>query len=168
MKCVLVIGCFFAAVGVMAKDGFWAALTPEQRAAAGIEHLTPAQRAALDALAERFVEAQTIHEVTAARERTRAEVKATLEAEKKARIGFEPGPTDLDAIRTRIMGEFRGWEKGTVFRLENGQIWAVADNEIRAFALRRDPDVEIRPAAFGTWKLHLLPEGLWVRVKRVK
>lgn len=168
MKCLLVIGCAFVATLSMGKESFWTNLTPEQRAAAGVENLTPQQRDALDALARRYVEVQTIHEVTTARERTRAEVKAALEAEKKAQAGFQHTPTAADTIRTRITGEFRGWQKGAVLHLANGQTWVVDDNDARAFALRHDPEVEIRPAAFGTWKLYLLPEGLWVRVRRVK
>ncbi len=30
---------------------------------------------------------------------------------------------EQEGIRTRIVGEFRGWDGDTVFRLENGQVW---------------------------------------------
>ena len=64
----------------------------------------------------------------------------------------------------------RGWNKGSTFRLQNGQVWQVdgtPDN--RFFPKRVDPEVELRPAgSFGGWKLYVQPEGLWVRVKRIK
>ena len=169
MKTFLAVCCALSVSALAAAEkNFWDSLTPEQRAMAGVEALTEQQRAALNALANRYVETRTIHEVTAATDRARAEVRATLEAEKKARVGFDQAPAATDTIRTRITGEFRGWQKGTVLRLENGQTWVVDDSDVRAFSVRRDAEVEIRPAAFGTWKLYLLPDGLWVRVRRVK
>ncbi|MBA3849498.1 MAG: hypothetical protein C0502_05810 [Opitutus sp.] len=149
---------------------FYDHLTPEQRRAAGIGQLTEEQRAALNALADLWAEAQAEPAIVAAREKAVAEVREQTKAEKGKNLGFASTPTAADIIRTRIAGPFRGWEKWTVFRLENGQTWAVDGGgvEPRFFGLRENPEIEIRPAAFGTWKLYLLPDGLWVRVKRVQ
>lgn len=170
--CVLFASAF-------ARESFWQSLTPEQRAKAGLENLTPEQQAALDTLAERYVSQESEHAVDHARQKAIAEAKATakaeakaeLEAEKKASVGLAPKPaaTEADAIRSRIAGTFRGWGPNTTFRLENGQVWAADRNsESRFFGARENVEVEIRPAAFGTWKLFLMPDGLWVRVKRVQ
>ena len=102
-----------------------------------------------------------------ARAETAAAVRAQAQAEEKKALGFAKKAAADDAIRTRIAGAFRGWGKGTVFQLENGQSWVVEDSEARYFPKRDNPEVELKPSTFGSWKLYLLPEGLWVRVKRV-
>ena len=164
---ILALFCLLAAT-LVARESFWDSLTPAQRELAGIAQLNEQQRAALNALASQFVTAQSVHEVTAASQRARAEAMAQADAEQKSRLGFSRAPSAKDVIRSRIVGEFRGWQAGTVFQLENGQTWIVEGREARAFSLRRDPEVEIQPAAFGAWKLYVQPEGLWVHVKRVK
>jgi len=182
MKQALVVFCVLVA-SAAARESFWQSLTPEQRARAGVEQLTAEQQAVLDALAERYAATQSEHAVTSARQKAiaevkavakaeaKAEVKAELEAEKKASVGLapKPGAPEADVIRSRLAATFRGWGPNTSFRLENGQVW-VADRyaESRYFPPRENAEVEIRPATFGTWKLYLLPDGLWVRVKRVQ
>lgn len=178
MKKAAVVFCVLVA-SAFARESFWQSLTPEQRAKAGVENLNEEQRAALDALAERYVEAQTEHAVNYARQKAIAEVKeeakveakAAVEAEQKASVGLasKSGAPETEAIRSRIAGTFRGWEPNARFRLENGQVWVADRNaESRFFAARENVEVEIRPASFGTWKLFLMPDGLWVRVKRVQ
>lgn len=185
MKKLAALFCLFAAT-LSADEKFWESLTPEQRATAGVESLTKAQRAALNELARRYVAGQAEHQVTQARARAvaevreqvkaevrqevRQEVQAEVKAEEAKKVGFERTAAPDDAIRTRIAGTFRGWGKGTVFRLENGQVWAVDGGtvEARFFTRRENPEVELRPSSFGTWKLFVQPEGLWVRVKRVQ
>ncbi|MCM2274552.1 MAG: hypothetical protein NDI75_07180 [Candidatus Didemnitutus sp.] len=167
MKKLLVWFCL-TAVSLGAAESFWAGLTSEQRALAGVDQLSESQRAALDALAQEYLKTQTVHVVTAASERARAEVKSKMEAERKARVGFLDEPTEADTIRTRIAGELRRWAPGTIIRMENGQGWQVEKgSDVRVFSPRQNPAVEIRPASFGSWKLFLMPDGAWVRVKRV-
>lgn len=113
---------------------------------------------------------QAEHQVARAREKAVAEVRAQVKAEEAKKVGFEAKAAPAEGFRTRIVGPFRGWSKGTVFPLENGQSWAVDGGSVEArhFTLRESPEVELKPAGFGSWKLYLLPEGLWVRVKRVQ
>lgn len=182
MKKAVLVFCVLVA-SAFARESFWRSLTPEQRAKAGLENLSEEQRAALDVLAAEYVTQETDHAVAYARQKAIAEVKevakaeakaqakAEIEAENKARVGLAPKPsaTEADAIRSRIAGTFRAWGPNTTFRLENGQVWVAERNaESRFFGARENAEVEIRPSSFGTWKLFLLPEGLWVRVKRVQ
>ena len=37
--------------------------------------------------------------------------------------------TEPDTVSSKLVGEFRGWEKGTVLKLANGQSWEVRDDE---------------------------------------
>lgn len=143
---------------------------------------TPAQQAALDAAALRFaregacqavevVRAETTEVVRQVRAQARAEAKAEAAVEvrgkKLAGAGLAAREDD-EIIRTRIAGEFRGWKGQTVFTLENGQVWRQTDKENRFFPLRVNPEVELIPSKWVGWKLQLLPDGLWIRVKRVR
>lgn len=183
MKLRLLVLVALAAVVVHGTENekFYDRLTPEERRAAGIDQLTPEQQAALSVLAERWAQAKSEPAVTAARQQAIAEVKAVakeearaaakaeLEAEKKARVGLADKKSEPDLIHAKLLGTFRAWGPGAVFPLENGQIWMAEKNtEERFFGRRDDVEVEIRPSAFGTWKLTLLPDGLWIRVKRIK
>lgn len=168
MRSFLLVLLLPLGVAASVTGGFYGSLTPAQRRAAGIADLTPEQQAALGVLADEWVAAKAEPAIVAARVRAAAEVRAQVAEEEKRQLGFDRTPAPDTVVRSRLVGPFRGWGKGTVFRLENGQSWAVADNDLRAFPRRDNPEVEIRPGGFGTWKLAVLPEGLWVRVKRVE
>ena len=71
-------------------------------------------------------------------------------------------------MRTRILGDFRGWTGRTTFTLANNQVWQQEGGDNCFFPKMVDPEVEIRPARLGGWKLTLLKEGLWIRVKRIR
>lgn len=163
---------------VVAAENFYEKLTPEQRRAAGIDTLTPEQQAALSALADRWATARVEPALTEARQQAAAEAKsaakaaakAEFEAEQKARVGLTPkSDAPEEVIRSRIVGTFRGWGPGRSIQLENGQVW-VADRytESRYFKPRENTEVELRPSTSGSWKLYLMPDGLWVRVKRIQ
>lgn len=157
----------------LATEDFWRQLTPDERKAAGYDQLSAEQRALIDRLARRFAETkanQAIPIVTEkAREEGRAEARAAALAQKKASLGLAPREDDeTEVIRTRISGEFRGWTGRTRFTLANDQVWQQDQSESRFFPLMVDPEVEIRPSRLGGWKMTLLKEGLWIRVKRVR
>lgn len=183
MKLFLLAGLFLLGGGqALAVDNFWAQLTPGERAAAGVAALTPAQRAALDALAARYakegarrevevVQAASRKEVAEAarqaREQAKAEVKAEVRQQKLANAGLAARDDD-ETIRTRIAGDFRGWTGSTTFQLENGQTWQQTDRESRFFPKMLNPEVELVPSKMAGWKMTLLAEGLWIRVKRIR
>lgn len=190
MKKLLVLGCcgWLALVG-RAAESFVQQLTPEERRAAGLDTLTPTQQAALDALADRFakegarvtedrVREETKVEVAKVREESKAEVakareetRTTVEKEVKQRETAQAGrPVKIEAqvVASRIKGTFRGWNGRTLFALENGQQWVQTDPEDTYWApVQQSPEVEVRPSGFGGWKLQVMPNGHWVRVKRV-
>ncbi len=156
-----------------AAEDFWQRLTPEERKAAGFDQLSIEQRAVIDRLARRFAEAQASQAIPVvaekAREEGRAEARAAALEQKKANLGLAPREDDETAvIRTRISGDFRGWTGQTRFTLANDQVWQQDQSESRFFPLMVDPEVEIRPSRLGGWKMTLLKEGLWIRVKRVR
>lgn len=72
-----------------------------------------------------------------------------------------------DVIESRILGEFRGWNGRTVFRLENGQVWqqsAPGEFVYRA----QDPVIVIRRGTFGSYLLRVDGKGTTVRVRRIE
>lgn len=157
----------------LAADDFWQHLTPDERKAAGFDQLSAEQRALIDRLARRFAEAQANQKIPVvtekAREEGRAEARAAALEQKKANIGLAPREDDeTEVIRTRITGDFRGWTGRTRFTLANDQVWQQDQAESRFFPLVVDPEVEIRPSRLGGWKMTLVKEGLWIRVKRVR
>jgi hypothetical protein len=181
---------FATAMGALsaAGAGFWQQLTSEERRAAGVDQLTPEQQAALDQLAGRFARegARQVREAAKtevseqvkaeAREEAKAEVreevKRELKAEQKAHEEAKSGlPVDEKntIIHSRIVGKFHGWSGGTEFHLENGQTWVQTNSSDSLWVpTMENPDVEIRPAGFGGWKLFLGEKGFWLHVRRVK
>jgi hypothetical protein len=158
---------------VLAAEDFWQHLTPDERKAAGYDQLNAEQRALIDRLARRFAETKANQAIPVvaekAREEGRAEARAAALERKKANIGLAPREDDeTEVIRTRISGEFRGWTGRTRFTLANDQVWQQDQTESRFFPLMVNPEVEIRPSRLGGWKMTLLKEGLWIRVKRVR
>jgi hypothetical protein len=65
-------------------------------------------------------------------------------------------------VSSSLRGEFRGWQNGTVFELENGQRWRVLDSDFATKPLP-SPKVTISPGLFGSW--YMLVEGTSVKAK---
>lgn len=178
----VLLAALLSAGAAPAAEEFWQQLTPAERAAAGLDHLTPEQKAALDQLAERFakegarravetVKAAAKAEEVAAVQQAREEAKAAAKTEarqKKIENAGLAARDDDEIIRTRISGDFRGWTGHTTFRLANGQVWQQGDKENRFFPKMVDPEVELVPSKWSGWKMTILQEGLWVKVKRIK
>ena len=167
----LVIFLAAAATTPAAAPGFWQRLTPAERRAAGVEQLTPAQQQALDSLAEQYAGDAARQVRAEARQEVREEVRRELTAETTtkaaARAGL-PAEDDRAVIRTRITGKTNGWSGSTTFRLENGQVWVQTDHRDSYWMqTAENPEVELRPASLGGWKLFLTGRNAWVRVRRV-
>ena len=69
---------------------------------------------------------------------------------------------------SRIAGSFNGWRGGTIFELENGQVWQQSNPDV--FVLpkaKTNPSVRLKASGFGGYWMSV--EGCpKVRVKRVK
>lgn len=151
---LLILSCTIATA---ADATFTSTLTPEERIAAGVDGLTPAQLAQLDALVQRYRNAEVTREVVNA-------VKETHENE----AGFDSRSIGT-RIESKLIGACNGWNKNTHFRLENGQVWKVSNSDSIYHHTRKltNPAVLIEPAAISGYWLRI--EGLpKVRVKRVK
>ena len=86
----------------------------------------------------------------------------------KMKVLVSPGTTiEYKPVESRIVGGIRGWEPQTVFVLENGQCWKVANDDRYYFGkLLVNPKVVIRSSTFGGFKMHIEDIGD-VRVRLV-
>ena len=67
----------------------------------------------------------------------------------------------------RIQGTFKGWDKGLIVTLENGQKWKVVSNS-RGYIKLNSPKAVIERAFFGSYKMRVEGYTPVAKVKRVK
>jgi len=164
-RLALFLTALWVPAAVTAQQGFASLeeqMSGQEFQAAGLEKLTPAELAALN-------------------EWIRSRSLATLDSPRHTPSGSVAGsgggddyaPPDIDKMKrepivTRINGTFSGWDGQTVFRLENGMIWAQADNDKFYIQELRNPTVTIEPALFGAWKLSVEGYDEDCRVERIE
>ena len=74
---------------------------------------------------------------------------------------------DIEQVVSRIDGEFRGWSGGTIFKLENGQVWKQIQSGRQGYRAHR-PVVTIKRGYLGSFLLQVEGLNQRVRVKRIK
>lgn len=136
-------------------------LSAEQLRATGLDTLTPEQLALLNSLLDQQA-AATVQAV-------RAEAKAEAAAAGTQR---DPDPSRFiglsdEPITSRAKGTISGWEPGTEFVLENGQVWKVLKGKLRLDAPRESPEILVVPGIAGRWFLQVDPELPKARVYRI-
>jgi hypothetical protein len=173
MKRAIVFGILLLGGAVVAsadESGFTQQLSPGDFAAAGLNKLSPDELARLDRLVQGFRSAAAAAQASAeARERqAEADAKAAraaqAAAEKKAQ-GFLaktrglllPGAQiEYQPLESRVVGPVRGWEAGTIFRLENGQRWQVEKNTTDYYGdTVQNPKARIVPAPISGFKIEI-------------
>lgn len=150
---IFLLSCMAA---LAAESTFSSTLAPEELRQAGIDGLQPEQLARLDALVERYTHGEVDRGVT----------EVIEEKEDKESLGNpRKGPKLIEA---RIIGRFQGWGGGTIFRLENGQIWQQANPEsYKASKPVMNPGVVLKKSKIGGYWMHV--EGFpGVRVRRIE
>jgi hypothetical protein len=126
-----------------------ALMTADEFSAAGLERLSPTELEALNRWLLRYTARQA------------SELRQHNEL-----ITEEIRKVEQEGVRTRIVGEFRGWDGDTVFRLENGQVWKQrlpGNLHYRASA----PEVELSKNFMGYWMLRVLEADRAVGVTRI-
>ena len=79
------------------------------------------------------------------------------------------GEPEDDVINSRIVGTFDGWEKkGTLFKLANGMIWQMTENDSFHIPPVENPEVVIKKGFMSKWKLSLPGHKDKVSVKRIQ
>jgi hypothetical protein len=77
-------------------------------------------------------------------------------------------PAAVEAMESRLAGNYDGWNGRTVFRLENGQVWQQNDSSSRIDSVRPSPAVKIYPGMLGVYWLEIEGINQRVKVKPVK
>lgn len=146
--------------------------------AAGLAKLSPEELARLDALVRDYqrgitaaAEAKVVRAETETKVAQERAVRAETKEKKpeggllaKAKVLLAPG-TEVEYATTesRIVGDFSGWEGRTVFTLENGQRWQVANGGSYYTPKMANPKVKVVPGALGGFWMTV--EGVATRVK---
>lgn len=74
---------------------------------------------------------------------------------------------EQEPVRSSIAGEFRGWSRGTVFTLANGDSWQVTEG---SYSVRpvSNPSVTIRPGVISGWYMEVDGHPVKAKVRRLK
>ncbi|HVI58202.1 MAG TPA: hypothetical protein VM619_04925 [Luteimonas sp.] len=132
-------------------------MTPEEFKAAGLDKLDAQELAALNAWLGRTIDTET----------TKAAVQAKKQVEDDNRGFFNFGSTE--PVVAHIVGEFRGFEKGRQYTLDNGQVWRQTDTASLAGVRATDPEVRIKPSMVGNaWYMMIKGYSTNAKVERVK
>jgi len=164
----LLVGAACAVVAVAAEP-FSRRITPAEADQAGLGKLTPAERAQLDALIDRVYGAVPPSSPAPVYTATNSLISVrTAEPAPSSRVVVAPGTkVEYSAMESRIVGDFSGWEARTIFTLENGDRWQVANADryfVRAIA---NPKVTITPSGIGGFWLQVEGADQRVRVRKV-
>lgn len=123
-------------------------LSAEQMQATGLDQLNAGQLSLLNQLLREERATVAVESTKAERERKTRETET--------------------AVASSLKGEFRGWQNGTVFELENGQRWRVVEGDYSTRSRLASPKVTVKPGFLGSWYLHVEGIGVGAKVKRVE
>jgi hypothetical protein len=131
-------------------------MSHEQFKATGLEKLSAAELANLNAWLAGKLEVETAKAAEDARQESGDDRRGMVERESR-----EP-------VAGAIAGEFGGFGKGRQYTLENGQVWQQID-EASLTARLDNPKVRITPGLMGgTWYLAVDGYNTRAKVQRVK
>ena len=162
---LLLAGCLACAVASAADEGFSSLeeqMTGNEFTEAGLDKLSKSELDALNGWIRR-------HSLATLAGSTKSLTSAVATP---SPVGDQRGFKNYDGERTtitsRIMGKFSGWDGQTVFKLENGMIWAQSDKDKFYVKELENPVAVIEPGLFGSWKLHIEGHDSECRVQRIE
>ncbi len=84
-------------------------------------------------------------------------------------FGLERMEGRASEITAVARGTYEGWEAGTSFELDNGQVWEVYDTaRYRFLRPLENPEVSIERGAFDTYRLKVDGYNRWANVRRTR
>ncbi len=132
--------------------------------AAGLDKLSEAELAALNAWIERSVRLAD-PAVAAAVAQGQLPTAAAAPSAVESTVGFENARRET--VVSSIAGTFKGWFGKTRFELDNGQVWQQVEED-RYDMNVVNPSVTIEPGAFSSWRLKVDGYNRTTLVKRIK
>ncbi len=145
------------ALPVLAQDAIETRMTQEEFKAAGLDKLSAAELARLNAWLNRTLDNATTQAA--------AEAKKKVESDNRGFFNFG----SAEPVVARIRGEFRGFARGREYVLDNGQIWKQVDDASLVGARLDSPQVRINPSLVGNnWYLAVNGYNTRAKVQRTK
>jgi len=138
-------------------------LTAEQRRATGLDTLTPEQLGLLN----RLLREQTEAEIATRPQPAPATAAATAVETERTRGPAQYIGLDDQPIVSRVKGPVSGWDEGTEFALENGQVWKVLKGHMKLREALQAPEVRVVPGVAGRWFLEVDEDLPKARVYRI-
>lgn len=140
-------------------------MTAKDFRAAGLEKLSDAELAALNAWIERNIRlADPVGGAAPASGQVPA-AAATAPSAEESRVGFENARRE--EFSSSIAGTFKGWFGKTKFELENGQVWQQVEEDRYPMNVE-NPTVWIEPGTFNSWRLRVEGYNRTTPVKRIR
>lgn len=132
-------------------------MSADEFKAAGLDKLSPAELARLNAWLGRTIVSET----------SKAAAVAKKQVEDDSRGFFNFGSEE--PITSRIAGQFNGFDAGRTYTLENGQVWKQTEAATLAGVHLTNPEVKIKPGMIGNaWYLQIQGYNTRAKVQRVK
>jgi hypothetical protein len=159
-RTLIALVAFCLAMPLSAEDGFSSLeeqMTGTEFTEAGLEKLTPAELASLNAWIRRH-SLGTLDAPAAA---------APSAAAGQDRRGFDD-EDDESPISSQLVGTFSGWDGQTVFKLANGMIWIQADKDKHFVKELRNPTVVIEKGFLTGWRLRVEGDDEDCKVRRIQ
>jgi biotin carboxyl carrier protein len=153
-------------------------LTAEQRKATGLDTLTAEQLALLNRLlSEDRAQAVQAASAAATEAATQAAAQAAAATAAETVAAPAPPPREMDTSRylgldqkpiaSRVKGTVTGWQPGTEFALENGQVWKVLKGSRTLDEPVESPAILVVPGLAGRWFLQVHEDLPKARVYRI-
>ncbi|MCW2068576.1 UNVERIFIED_ORG: hypothetical protein M2420_003955 [Stenotrophomonas maltophilia] len=132
--------------------------------AAGLDKLNAAELATLNRWLQGKVEAATTEAVAAVREEAREEGRQEVIVKNRGFFDFGSN----EPISGVLQGEFRGFGKGRIYVLDNGQQWEQTDTTSISGVRKQSPKVSISPGVMGVWYMKVEGVNTQPKVRRTK
>ncbi|QBR45646.1 hypothetical protein [Stenotrophomonas indicatrix] len=139
-------------------------MSPAEFKAAGLDKLNAAELATLNRWLQGKVEAATTEAVAAVREEAREEGRQEVIVKNRGFFDFGSN----EPISGVLQGEFRGFGKGRIYVLDNGQQWEQTDATSISGVRKQSPKVSISPGVMGVWYLKVEGVNTQPKVRRTK
>ena len=155
LRASLALALLFACGGAFAQAAIERQMTPDQFKAAGLDKLSTAELANLNAWLNQTLETET----------AKASSNAKQKFEDENRGFFHFGSDE--PIIAHIVGEFRGFGAGKTYTLDNGQVWRQIDDARLVGVRKTDPAVRLTPSIVGNaWYLGIDGHSTRAKVQR--
>ena len=132
-------------------------MSAEEFKAAGLNKLTPEELARLNAWLGRRIETAAVQAETLTKNRIEQETR-----------GFLPF-SSAEPIVAKLQGDFRGFQRGREYTLDNGQVWRQVDDAVLVGVRLTNPGVRLTESKLGrVWYMAVDGFNTRAKVERVR